>query len=148
MRRLKPIYILFFVSESLNYLSLYLYYMWRGRIQKRQGSNLEWANFQLVTYFQLAYDLEVVNCESFYSQLWIIEHNIKICCKSSFLFFRLFLMSVKSPNRVWLLPPPWTVVWQAPLFMEFSRQEYLSGLPFPSPGDLHDPRIEPGSPAL
>ena len=36
----------------------------------------------------------------------------------------------------------------APLFMGFSRQEYWSGLPFPSPGDLTDPGIEPGSPAL
>ena len=37
---------------------------------------------------------------------------------------------------------------QAPLSMGFSRQEYWSGLPFPSPGDLPDPGIEPGSPAL
>ena len=43
---------------------------------------------------------------------------------------------------------PWTVALQAPLSMEFSRQEYRSGLPFPSPGDLPDPGIEPGSPAL
>ena len=46
---------------------------------------------------------------------------------------------------------PWTLVHQAPLSMEFPRQEYWSGLPFPSPGDLPDPRIEltsPVSPAL
>ena len=43
---------------------------------------------------------------------------------------------------------PWTIAHQAPLPMEFSRQEYWSGLPFPSPGDLLNPRIEPGSPAL
>ena len=43
---------------------------------------------------------------------------------------------------------PWTVAYQAPLSMEFSRQEYWSGLPFPSPGDLSDLGIEPGSPAL
>ena len=42
----------------------------------------------------------------------------------------------------------WTVAHQVPLSMEFSRQEYWSGLPFPSPGDLPDPGIEPGSPAL
>ena len=42
----------------------------------------------------------------------------------------------------------WTVACQAPLSMEFSKQEYQSGQPFPSPGDLPDPRIEPGSPAL
>ena len=43
---------------------------------------------------------------------------------------------------------PWTVALQAPLSMEFSRQEYWSELPFPSPGDLSDPEIEPESPAL
>ena len=43
---------------------------------------------------------------------------------------------------------PWTVACQASLSMGFSRQEYWSGLPFLSPGDLPDPGIEPGSPAL
>ena len=42
----------------------------------------------------------------------------------------------------------WTVACQAPLTMGFSSQEYWSGLPFPSSGDLPDPQIEPGSPAL
>ena len=43
---------------------------------------------------------------------------------------------------------PWTVACQAPLSMEFSRQEYWSGLPFPSPGDLSNPGIEPTASAL
>ena len=43
---------------------------------------------------------------------------------------------------------PWTVPCQAPLSMEFPRQEYWSGFPSPSPGDLPDPGIKPGSPAL
>ena len=43
---------------------------------------------------------------------------------------------------------PWTVVYQASLSMGFSKQEYWSGLSFPSPGDLPNPGIEPGSPAL
>ena len=42
---------------------------------------------------------------------------------------------------------PWTVARQASLSMGFSRQKYWSGLPFPSPVDLPDPGIEPGSPA-
>ena len=42
----------------------------------------------------------------------------------------------------------WTVAHQTPLSMGFPRQEYGSGLPFPPPGNLPDPRIEPGSPAL
>ena len=43
---------------------------------------------------------------------------------------------------------PSTIACQAPLSMGFSRQEYWSGLPFPSPGDLPDPGIKPTSPAL
>ena len=43
---------------------------------------------------------------------------------------------------------PWTAALQAPLSMRFSRQGYWSGLPFPSPGDLPNPGIKPGSPAL
>ena len=43
---------------------------------------------------------------------------------------------------------PWTVACQAPLSMEFSKQEYWSGLPFPAPGDLPHPGIKPRSPAL
>ena len=54
----------------------------------------------------------------------------------------------KLLSRVQLFVAPWTVDCQAPLSMEFSRQEYWSGLPFPSPEDLPDPGIEPGSPAL
>ena len=53
-----------------------------------------------------------------------------------------------SLSRVWLFATLWTVTHQAPLSVEFSRQEYWSGLPFPSAGDLPDPGIEPMSPAL
>ena len=53
---------------------------------------------------------------------------------------------VKSLSRVRLFATPWTVAYQAPPSMGFSRQEYWSGLPFPSPGDLPDPGIESGSP--
>ena len=57
-------------------------------------------------------------------------------------------MKVKSLSRIGLFATPWTVAYQAPPFMGFSRQECLSGLPFPSPGDLPNPGIEPRSPAL
>ena len=46
------------------------------------------------------------------------------------------------------LSTPWTVGHQAPLSMGFSRQEYWSGFPFPSPGNFPNPGIKPGSPAL
>ena len=52
---------------------------------------------------------------------------------------------VKSLSRVRLFATPWTVTYQAPLSMWFSRQEYWSGLPGPTPGDLPNPGIEPTS---
>ena len=55
---------------------------------------------------------------------------------------------VKSLSHVRLFATPATVAYQAPLYMGFSRQEYWSGLPFPSPGDLPNVGIEPRSPAL
>ena len=48
-------------------------------------------------------------------------------------------------SRVWLFATPWTVALQAPLSMEFSRQEYWNELPCPPPGDLPDLEIEPKS---
>ena len=57
-------------------------------------------------------------------------------------------MKWKSPTRVWLFATPWTVAYQAPLSKRFSRQEYWSGLPFPSPGDCPNPGIKPWSSAL
>ena len=54
---------------------------------------------------------------------------------------------MKSLSRVRLFSTPWTVAYQAPPSMGFSRQEYWSGLPFPSAGCLPNPGIEPGSPA-
>ena len=57
-------------------------------------------------------------------------------------------VKVKSRSRVPLFAIPWTVAYQVPVSMEFSRQEYWSGLPLPSPGDLSSPGIEPRSPTL
>ena len=57
-------------------------------------------------------------------------------------------MKVKSLSRVRLSETSWTVAYQASPSMGFSMQEYWSGLPFPTPGDLPDPGIKPRSPAL
>ena len=54
-------------------------------------------------------------------------------------------VKVKSLSHVWLFVTPWTVAYQGPLSIGFFRQEYWSGLPLPSPGDLPDPGIEPRS---
>ena len=58
------------------------------------------------------------------------------------------LRSVQWLSCVHLFATPWTVAYHAPPSVGFSRQEYWSGLPFPSPGDLPDPGIEPRPPAL
>ena len=63
-------------------------------------------------------------------------------------FFPFSPMKAESLSRVWLFATPWTVAYQAPPSMGLSRQEYWTGLPFPSPGDLPDPGFKPGSPAL
>ena len=57
-------------------------------------------------------------------------------------------VKVKSLSFVQLFETLWTVAYQAPPSIGFSRQEYWSGLPFPSPGYLPEPGINPGSPAL
>ena len=66
-----------------------------------------------------------------------------------FIFIILYTsVKVKSLSRVRLFATSWTVACQAPPSMGFSRQEYWSGLPFPSPGHLPNPGIKPRSPAL
>ena len=55
---------------------------------------------------------------------------------------------VHALSHVQLFVNPWTIARQAPLSMEYSRQEYWTGLPFPTPGNLPDPGIKPESPAL
>ena len=73
------------------------------------------------------------------------EHCVQVLLTSNLMGT---LWCVKSLSRVRLFATPWTVAYQASPSMGFSRQEYRSGLPFPSPGDLADPGIEPRSPAL
>ena len=75
--------------------------------------------------------------------LWV---DYSVWCR--FILGKKYSCEVKLLSHVRLFATPWTVAYQAPLSMEFSRQEHWSGLPFPSPGDLPHPGIEPGSPAL
>ena len=60
----------------------------------------------------------------------------------------MFFSIVKLLSRVRLFATPWTIAYQAPPSMGFSRQEDWSGLPFLSPGDLPNPGIESGSPTF
>ena len=63
-------------------------------------------------------------------------------------FHQLPMVLVSLHSRVWLFATPWTSAHQAAVSMDFSRQEHWSGLPFPTPGHLPNPGIEPGSPTL
>ena len=63
------------------------------------------------------------------------SYNVGLVCNS--------MSHAHTLSCVRLFATPWTTAHQVPLSMEFSRQEYWSGLPFPTPGDLPDPRIEP-----
>ena len=76
----------------------------------------------------------------FYSMHTVFNANIIICNLSE--------KKVKSLSRVRPFVTPWTAAHQASLSMGFSRQEYWSGVPLPSPEDLSDPGIEPGCPPL
>ena len=71
--------------------------------------------------------------------IFLISNNHSYVYKNS---------EVKSLSRVQLFATPWTVAHQAPPSVGFSRQKYWSRLPFPSPGNLLDPGIEPRSPSL
>ena len=85
------------------------------------------------------------------SALILEPKKIKFVTAFSFspsIFHLVQFSSVQLLSRVPLFATPWTVAYQAPWSMGFSKQEYRSGLPFPSLGDLPDPGIEPGSPAL
>ena len=76
-------------------------------------------------------------------------HTVKSLINEKVLILHFkILMKVKSFSRVQLFVTPWTVAYQALRSMGFSRQEYWSGLPFPSPGNLPNPGIEPRSSAF
>ena len=81
--------------------------------------------------------------------LYSICHHLK--CNDLYYLLRFSISIIECVymlSRVYLSVTPWTIAHQAPLSMGLSRQEYWSGLPFLSPGDLPDPGIESVSPAL
>ena len=118
------------------------------------ASSFRWACRKLCTGWQDAY---------WKKKCWVMmpsdaSLNLKKDIVLGSVIFNIFMCNLdKNRKRWWLLghqvmfsifATPWTVVHQAPLSMEFSRQEFWSGLPFPSPGDCPNPGIKPKSPAL
>ena len=88
---------------------------------------------------------------------WVMIHSVAVrhiqsdlaCMHTMAWFMSYFCIVVVSVTQLsQLFVTPWTVECQAPLFRVFFRQEYWGGLPFPSPGDLPNPGIKPGFPAL
>ena len=79
------------------------------------------------------YFFALITEEGFLMSLW---YSLELCIQ----------MSIESESevasRIWLFATPWTAAYQGPLSLGFSRQEYWSGLPFPSPGYLPNPGIE------
>ena len=77
--------------------------------------------------------------------LVMVSNHLILCCPLLFLPSKRTVCVLSRFSHVWLFATAWTVAWQALLSMGFSRQEYWSGLPCPSPGDLPDPGIKPTS---
>ena len=96
------------------------------------GSLSRWTTRENPTHFKKFLDIKCLSLHYDFTP-WVCTH----CC-----------VTVHSLSRVWLFATPWTITCQAPLSMGFPRQEYWSGLPFFSPGDLPDPGVEPTFPAL
>ena len=85
----------------------------------------------------------LVKCHS-----WLNSRKRNLWMRRASCIYYTIYVSAYMLSCVQLFGTPWTVARQASLFIRFTRQEYWSGLPFPSPGDLPDPGIEPVSPAL
>ena len=83
-----------------------------------------------------------------YNQAFFIQKNYPLKMKSDSVHVSMLKVKVKLLSHIRLFVTQWTVAYQAPPSVGFSRQEYRGGLPFPSPGDLPNPGIEPGSPKL
>ena len=85
-----------------------------------------------------------------WSYLMALRYSLMFVCQQppKALIKLLWKWKVTLLSHVQLFATPWTVDYQAPLSMGFSRREYWIGLPFPSPWDLPDPGIEPRSPTL
>ena len=107
--------------------------------------------YSLYQYFiSTFWSLWIMPLETF--MYWFLCRPMLSFLRDIYIYIYIYIyQSVKHvihSSCVWLCVTPWTVAHPAPLFMGFSRQEYWSGLPFPSPEDLPSPGIKPRSPAL
>ena len=102
---------------------------WLNLCRYRQTSQISWKNVIFLSF----------------QRKWLCICPFLVFVFQIVLFLHV-LLCVCVLRHVWLFTDSLTVACQAPMFTEFSRQEYWSGLPFPTPGHLPDSRMEPGSP--
>ena len=105
------------------------------------------STFSLSRYDQTIFQTGFTNSHS-HQQFIKVLVSVSSLILGITTFFKLPCVCAKLLHCGLLAMTLWTVARQAPLFMEFSRQEYWSGLPFPTQGDLPDPGREPVSPVL
>ena len=131
--------------------------------KKKDQKNGNWFNLRQGLFIKIIdriinklSAIVTVNWESKYNsiskvnmQIYLLKpQKVKVPNKWKEQFLWFSNKKVKLFSRVQLFATLWIVTHQAPLSVGFSRQEYWSGLPFPSPGDLSNPGIEPRSPTL
>ena len=90
---------------------------------------------------------EYITKRTIISKYYLDKHKLLIPSTPNHRLQNTFMCELQSLYHVWLFATPWTIARQAPPSMGFSRQEYCSRLPFPSPGDLPNPGIETTFPA-
>ena len=119
----------------------------------RKSTSLHFIQQTVCIHYFIIILTYITNLETFFhkytyehKQILSTQCHHKTICQSKPLSKT--ISSVQLLSRVQLFATPWTVACQAPLSMGFSRQQSWSELPFPSPGDLPNPGLEPSPPAL
>ena len=142
------------MSGATSLVSIHCWTLYTRKSQRCQSSalyDIAQADFQFQKYIK---DLVNGHSEAFRNEsglvrTWLIQFHNKECSAHP-ISLRNCAMPAQSLGHIWLFVTPWT--WrgahQTPRSMRFPRQEYWTGLPFPSPGNLPNPGIEPMSPAL
>ena len=104
--------------------------------------------FQIYSKVVVHFAVHLKHCGYIFMHIYFTHNSLYISTCIHSIPVRTCMHEVKSLSRVRLFGTLWTVAHQAPPSMGFSRQEYWSGLPFPSPEDLPDPGIKSRSPKL
>ena len=121
---------------------------WYSHYGEQYGSSLKTKNRDTIWFSNPTLEQISGKDKLFNSKLFTIARVRHDQATNTFHFSCIYSIVVELLSHVLLLATPWPASLQAHLSMGFPKQEYLSGLLFPSPGDLPDPGIEPRSPVL